>query len=180
MTNLVNLDRDGFFTTLKTADELSWSTGVAVGDTINCNSSGTVNAIYGSARSDKSVAPSITAGQWEAIGVLMEPPKDDMVPYRLKAYTNTAYNVLEIGIGYAPSSPTGSDDAITPLAVFPMTHNCFDEIFMIPALDSGDGDYGKAICFLGAVTFNTGSTPANFALSVQRLATAPPPYMKLY
>ena len=176
MTTLTNLDRDCFHTTLKDTDELSFSTQSLIsGGSVLLNSTGSVNDVFGSARSDHTTIPAVTAGNWRAIGVLMEEPLQDRVPYRVKLYTNSASGIVHLGIGYAPSSPTGSDDTIDPVAQFSVTNNYLDEIFLIPALDSGDGDYGKALAFCGMITYNTADY-CQVSLSVQKLDVGFPQY----
>ena len=173
--SIVNIDRDGFWSTLHAADEIAFSTeGLISAGSIKLNSDGTVYDEYGTARADHDTVPTVTAANWRAVGCLMTPPQDETVPYRVKVNANSTNFVAHLGIGYAPASPTGSDDVISDVAVFHV-QNELDGLFMIPALDSGHADYGKALAFCYIITYNTGAYGVG-GISVQRLGTAPPPF----
>lgn len=145
------------------------------------NSTGSVNVDVGFVQYNYGAPISLTAGQVASFGVLMKPPEKDRHPYRIKIHAGiTDGSVLdenpEIGlvIGYAPATPTGTDDAIESAAYFPIAGNQFDELFIIEDLDILDPLLDRALYFgivvVGPVT--AGNLYAH--LSVQNLGVKPP------
>lgn len=120
----------------------------------------------------------ISANSKKAMGCYIYQPVADRVPYRIKAHMALAASGfrLAIAIGYAPASPTGSDDAISSARYIPFTGE-FDDLILVPAQGSGDTYFGRALAVaIVWITSGTGITTAYFDghLSVQRLATKPP------
>ena len=176
-----NIQRDGFWIEPKTADELTWPTfSTVTSPTFNANAKTAVHTDYAQcfARSDMTVG----ADQIELIGVYMSPPEGDNFPYRVKASMGqliggAAAHTQCIVIGYGPASPTGSDDAIDEPYIIPFLHGVgFDELITVPALDSGDANFGNPLFF--GVGFMAGSAQSGIfttaCLSVQNLGVKPP------
>lgn len=174
MSNVVNIQRDSFWTTLKDTDEVAFSTESLIsGGSLKVNGDSTVYDDKISVRPAHDTVPVVTAGtSWEAIGGYLSPGYDDNTPYRVKLNMNSVNFVGGIAVGYAPASITGTDDVIDPVAVFHVQNN-FDEVLMLPHLESGDTYYGRAICFAFFITYNTGAYGSG-ALSVQKLSVKPP------
>ena len=172
--SIVNLKRDGFWTTLKSTDEVAVATERQVNtETLYMSGDATVYDEFISARFQHTVAPTISANHFTSIGGYIRQPESETVPYRVKACANPTYQICAVGIGYAPATPTGTDDEIDPVAIFPF-EDCFDELFMIPALDSGDSLYGRSLAFALICYYSAGFLSGG--ISVQRLATAPPQF----
>ena len=175
-----NIQRDCIFVQPLTSALLSLSsTGVAVGAAaFNMNSSGSENVDKATAQIDSTSTYSITADTAKSIGVLMMPPEGDRVPYRIKASISCGVPDLlaYIGIGYAPASPTGSGDSIDEPIWLPFD-TMFDDTVIVEALDSGDGNYGRALAIaLIAGADATGISAESIVghLSVQNLGVKPP------
>jgi hypothetical protein len=162
--NLKNISRDAFWLpSIKYADSINWST----------NTVGLVNS-DGVAHSDiAAVIAGNAAGSTgtQGIGVFMDPPKNEYVPYRVKAHVDASAGI-HLMIGYAPASITGNDDALAQYHFIPFEYE-MDEIFMLPALASGDTYYNRPICF-GIAT--QGATTSRCFLSVQKLDVVPPQF----
>lgn len=119
--------------------------------------------------------------QLECVGVYMDPPRGDNTPYRVKAnltmvgMSGTICNGA-IVVGYAPASITGSDDIIDNVNIITFDQEPYDDVIMVPPLDSGDSNYGRPLFF--GVAHLAGQAATNiyaFAyLSVQNLAIKPP------
>lgn len=172
--SIVNTDRDFFATTLKDTDELGLGTVTLVStNSVTVNANATVYDGNASCRFDKTSAPTIAANSWAGIASYIRPPDVEAVPYRVKAYGNPTYQILAVGIGYCPASPTGTNDVIDPVAVFPFETK-FDELFMIPSLDSADPYYGRSLAFCLICYYSAGFLSGG--LSVQNLSTVPPMY----
>ena len=177
----INVQRDGFWIEPKTADELSWPTATAVTAATykaNAKTAVHVDKAQAFARSDMT----LSADQIELIGIYMTPPVGDNVPFRVKASMGqliggAAAHTQCIVVGYGPASLTGSDDEIDEPYIIPFLHGVgFDELVIVPALDSGDGNYGNPLFF--GVGFLAGSAQAGIwttaCISVQNLGVKPP------
>lgn len=175
--NIINLDRDSFWTNLKTTADVTVGTVFAPLPSGNAiiNADPTVYDDVAKAKLSTSAAITVAAASYAAIGCYLKPPTVDTVPYRIKGYAHGLQSPSCIAIiGYGPSSPTGSGDTITPCVFIPFD-DYIDEIVMIPALDSTDPDYGKPIAF--GIGIGQCTSDVVFAhLSAQRMATTPPKY----
>ena len=182
MSSPKNIQRDCHFVQPLTSGRVVFSTAVAIGSpTANMNSSGSASVDFASEQANQDSTKSIATNSLSCIGVLMNPPDADRVPYRVKARA-IAWDVsirFAIVVGYAPASPSGSDDTIDEVVYlpFPFDGNEFDECLIIEALDSGDGNYGRAVA-IGIAAINVGGSTVNDYLvghiSVQNLSVRPP------
>lgn len=171
MSNIINLQRDQFhIVNLDPSADLAYPAGTAISTTVPQTSSGTVNQVRGFARATPGQAgPS--AGNFAGIGVLMEYPTTDETPYRVKAYCGQSE--AWVYVGYAPSSPTGSDN-INSAVLLPMNYE-FDDVLLLPVLGSAHPFFERAIAIGIAIgDQNTGNTEA--IISVQKLSVAAPQY----
>ena len=79
-------------------------------------------------------------------------------------------------VGYAPASPTGSDDVIDQPYFIPFNQGEFDDVIIVPKLLDADPNFGRAL-YIGVV-FCPGTTvsslPAIGHISVQNLGIKPP------
>lgn len=179
MSSPKNIQRDCKFAQPLTSGILDWATEDAISlATCAMNSSGSVNVDFASAQSDHTVVRGVGAGNKRVLGVLMQEPENDRVPYRIKASALNMYedSKFAIVIGYAPASPTGINDSIDEPVYIPFDRE-FDETVIVEALDSGDGNFGRAlavgVCYLGDATGYT-NDPVLVHLSVQNLSVKPP------
>ena len=167
MSCIVNIQRDGCWTNPDTTDNLTWSSAFTMGSTTPVfNNSGSVNVDVGTAHSVATATYS--AGQAEAIGVLMNQIPDDNLPFRVKASVQLGGAVI---IGYADASPSGTDDTINEAYYIPFVY-VLDEVIMVPY----DSNYDeRAICIAVAPQAGSGSSQVQIAqLSVQSLSVKPP------
>ena len=176
MSNLLNLQRDMFhIPTLDDTEQSPFSsseTGIA--NSIKVTGNATVQSERAVCRTTKA-AVSVTAGSWKGCGVYFEPPRTDDTPYRVKGYFTPGVEAY-VFVGYGIASPTGTDDNVTNVNAFPIGDDGkFDEMILMPNLDSGHAKYGLPICF-GFGVGNNSATDIVGMLSVQRLAQAPPPF----
>lgn len=174
-----NVQRDCTWIEPKTADELTWPTASAP-DAATITANAKTATHVDKANAYTRATATIAAGTLEVIGVYMNPPEGDNTPYRVKASvvadgvgkTTTAPMIV---IGYGPASPTGSNDSIDEPYLIPFTEDC-DDIFMVPALDSGDGNYGNPL-FIGvgmmALSAISGLNVVAH-ISVQHMGVKPP------
>jgi hypothetical protein len=172
--SLTNLQRDGFHTTLKDADEIAWSAErTIVTETLQMNSSGIVNDDYFAARPEVAAVPmTVTAGKIVSIGGFIRQPMSDRSPYRVKCKAGSANGVYALGIGYAPATLIATNAVIDPVAFFPFNHD-LDEVFMIDKLPDGDALEDRALAFALCCIFNNaGYFPGG--ISVQNLSISPP------
>lgn len=172
--SVINIARDAIWTELKDASDLSWSADVALGSSFQMSSDGVVYDVTAFAKTKNIV--SVTVG-YRSIGVLMKQPSVDTQPFRIKACTNAGATICGIGIGYAPASPTGSNDVITPFVYIP-SDGQFDEVVMVPALPKGDALEDRAIAVAVLMNFASAGADTYAHLSVQRLGVKPPMFAK--
>lgn len=175
-----NIQRDGIWIKPNTASDLTWPT-----PTLHTATEKLANAdstVY-----DRSAqfhtgmgALALNGGYSETVGCYIKQPLVDNTPYRVIASAevigqqDNIYSTF-LTIGYAPSSPTGTDDSIEECYSIPFK-GCFDGLIMVPNLSSGDTFYGRAL-FIGVsigVDANLSGQYGLCAGSVQRLATSPP------
>lgn len=166
--SIVNLQRDGFWVPSAHSQNVQWGDQQAVNTTsLDVNADATV--YEDAAKVWAMSAHTITAGQWRGIGAYIKQPVIDNVPYRVKAYADQDLRPLLI-VAIAPATITGSDDHVTPLIVCPFDDGKVDELFMVPVIPTFED---RALCFAIAATQSSANEEIA-ALSVQRLATAPP------
>jgi hypothetical protein len=155
--NLKNISRDSFWIkSMAQADRIGFST-----DNVNItfNSSGTVNAV-----SEGIVTVGNSSGSNKrGVGIMMDPPTEEIVPYRVKVRTGEA---AQLAIGYAPVTPSGTDDLITEPLVIKFS-GYLDEIFMIPYNSSYPG---RALVF---AIIAEAQTLYYCGMSVQKLDVVP-------
>lgn len=175
-----NIQRDGTWIEPKTADDLSWpnaSTITAATYTANAKSTVFVDKANAHARANMT----LSAGQLELIGVYLLAPDGDNVPYRVKADLcvvgqSGTFNNQAVIVGYGPASPTGTNDTIDEPYIITFDQQRFDDLIMVPALDSGDPNYGRPLFF--GVAHLAGQAVAGLEvcahISVQNLAVKPP------
>lgn len=181
MSNLWNLLRD-----LNHANpggyQPGFSTQNIMGSTIKMNSSAIVNQDIGSAFNPYYLSAAVSGNNyWRGAGLLMSAPVVDKTPYRIKAYciTRTAHGF--VFAGYAPASPTGTNDTITSVVSWPISCidsnevGMFDEVVLMPGLQQGDPDFGKPIAF-GIACQNNQNAVIRFNISVQNLAKTAPQF----
>lgn len=179
MSAAKNIQRDCTFAQPLTSGLLDFATESTLNQpTCLMNSSGSTNVDFASCQSDHTATYSLTAANKRALGVLMQPPVADRVPYRIKASAINPYVATKfaIVIGYAPASPSGSDDSIDEPVYIPFTE-VFDDTVIVETLDSGDGNYGRALAIgVAMIADATGLTtdPVLVHLSVQNLSVKPP------
>ena len=141
------------------------------------NSSGVVNQTVGSVDEAQN---GITAGTWYGSGLLMSFPVVDATPYRVKVHALAANSDMMVVVGYAPVAPSGSGDLITKPVFFPLTDSQnanakFDEVLLMPGLESGDPDFGKPLAF-GVVISPYSTVYPTWHISVQNLAKTAPTF----
>lgn len=170
--NLTNLKRDGFWmpsdwSSERTANNLLASLPTAC--TVDASepiedvaaAGHVINHAFGS------------SGGLASWGVKMIAPQIETNPYRVKAYCTQNDTLTEIPfffVGYNPDSGNGVLDPI----IFPMHEGIFDDVLMIPYVESG-ANAGRALCF-GIVAQAASTAAMNAVLSVQRLVVASPPF----
>ena len=169
--NITNLTRDCIWSAFNSKDIANDAT--IGGGSLLINSSGLVSlstAFVSSSQASVSVAANNFAG----IGVAMEGPRTEYVPYRVicKAVTDKS-NLLTIWKGTLDAL-TGTNDALTQLVPLGRA-DAFDGIVMVPPLATTDPDYGKPIGFAVAAHQTSGDR-VQAALSVQRLSVNPPQF----
>ena len=176
----VNIQRDGNWVKPETASNVAWSSQSALANTTFLMSGPTaVNVDKGTVQAAEGTY-TVSAGNQEAIGVFMQAPVSDNTPYRVQASGRVLgfkdYDEgWAIGIGYAPASITGSDDSIEDPMYIPF-HRSFDGLIMVPALESGDTFYGRAlaIALVNQAGLAMSSLHIKGNLSVQNLAVKAP------
>lgn len=175
-----NLHRDGMWIKPRTLSNLSWGTQTAFGTTqllANADPSTYDNQAQAHAY-DANFG--LTNGNVKVIGCYMKEPTGDNTPYRVIAGQEIVgqYDVIYssfLVVGYAPASPTGTDDTIDQVFLIPFVSE-FDGLLVVPPLDDSDANYGRAL-FIGvgvACDANLSSQDIMACISVQRLATTPP------
>lgn len=177
----VNIQRDGLWIEPNASNLQAWSTELAITNSV-CWVSGptSVHVDKANVQSDHTATVSVAVGNERCIGVHMQQPVADNTPYRIKASISSPsekdYDVQgSIVVGFSPASITGSDDIMSAPYYIPF-HNTIDEMIMVPALDSGDPNYGRSLCIAvaiqPAVAYTTQVVLAQ--LSVQNLAVKAP------
>ena len=179
MSSPKNIQRDGTYVIPKTTDQLTWpASSDPMADTVTVNAKAAVHSDFAEAHARSAVT--IAVDQMEIIGVYIEEPRDDRVPYRIKASALISGQTFTLSgacivIGYAPASPTGAGDTIDEPVMLPFRDN-FDDLVIVENLASGDPNYDRALFIGVGIIAETAVTALNaFAnISVQRLAVKPP------
>lgn len=172
---IVNLQRDCHFVA-PAGTGLQFSTERVIDHRINAQADPAVYDSYAACFADQSTSPSVTAGSWRSIGCYVKQPVLDAGPYRIKAYIGASWSAA-IVVGYPPASHTGNDDLITPVQAISFVEK-MDDVFLVPVLPEGDPLEDRPLYFGIAITDNKQSDRISCSLSVQRLATTPPPFMQ--
>ncbi|NNE63030.1 MAG: hypothetical protein HKN34_03005 [Gammaproteobacteria bacterium] len=180
MSAAKNIQRDGYWIQPKTSADLTWPTASNINAatfTVNAKTALHTDSACASSRAGMTVS----ASQLECIGVYFAAPPDDNIPFRVKADLNVVgqsgtFNNQAVVIGYGPASPTGSDDVIDEPFLIPFDQQRFDDLIVLPPLDSGDANYGRPI-FFGVAHLAGQSVTSLFviaSISVQNLGVRPP------
>lgn len=124
------------------------------------------------------LAPTHANGNWAGAGVYLDPPASDDTPYRVKGRircSNAAAYEVFVVVGYAPATITGSGDTVTVAISVPVNGE-FDEVVLMPKLNSGDANFERPLAFVMAVGQASGTEKFDGYMSVQKLSTASPQY----
>lgn len=172
MSHLWNLQRDMFH--VRDTANYSWGVPSPGSSQINVQTNGLVYFDSGQIQT-KIQSPSISANNWAGVGVLMDPARENPIPYRVKAYMTTQHRQAYIVVGY--SGQNTSNPTLYNVIQFPIETNFqFDEIIVMPALDSNDQYYDRPIGFALACGENQNNQKAEGIISVQKLSEQPPRY----
>ncbi len=168
-----NIQRDGRWVHPKTSEDINFSTQQSIySATPQANGPTAVHVDYAEVHSNILAAVTCPVSNQVIMGVYMDPPVGDNVPFRVKA---SIINYASILVGYGPASITGTDDPIDEQYYLPFIYE-FDDLIMVPALASGDTNFGKALfiglCLQPPITIT--ATPQLGQLSVQNLGVKPP------
>lgn len=158
------------------ANQPGFSSQNAAGSTIKMNSSGIVNQTFGSVSlAAGSFIATSSASSWRGVGLLMSQPIIDATPYRVKARILVHNAYCWVFCGYAPASPTGTDDTITGVVAWPLgvsESSIFDDIILFPAVPAQSA---LPLAF-GIAAAGTGNANARYNLSVQNVAKTAPQF----
>ncbi len=171
MTNLVNLDRDMYWSNY--ADPVAFSGGDLAAAALVVGNSGAVGQRVSAARSTGVTVSAASGLSCSSFGVLMLPPPDgDRVPYRVKgAFLNNSSNPVAWGYGLLDG---GTGSSVVLHTVFSAGYSC-DEIVLIEPLADSHPNFGDPLCFFASVVRKVASTSLG-SLSVQRLISKPDQY----
>ena len=168
--SIVNLNRDLVHVgDIKSTGYSFPATGVPIGKTCWVQNSTFVMQDANSAQGGYTPAAP-TAGNWTGIGCLIDGPRVDATPYRVKAYCAAAQAYLVIG--HAPETPMGMSDEIQNCIAVPFKGQ-LDEVLLLNVEDNPTFE-NRALCFAVAVGEGEASTVTH--ISVQKLSKAPPRY----
>lgn len=175
MTNLTNLQRDMLHTSPETDQRCSFPPGVTIGsNTINNSASDpAVKQSIGYAIS-LGQTTNVSAGQWTGIGCYMTPPEFDAECYRVKAYAEKGVDMY-VFWGFAPASPTGTEDLIDEVQAIPMLNGQIDEVIRFEPPDQSGQYAGRPVC-IGIAAGENATGRIGGHITVQRLSTASPQY----
>ena len=177
-----NIQRDGYWVNPKTSSDIGWSNDTALTSTAPVANLLTTKQTAKACVQSNATAVTQAIDTQKIIGVLMQEPIADNTPYRIQAgacvvgQSHTIDN-FAIVIGYAPASPTGTNDTIEDPFYIPFRHS-FDGMVIVPHLESGDTYFGRAL-FVGiahqaGLAISPTALHIKASLSVQRLGTTPP------
>jgi hypothetical protein len=178
--SIVNVQRD-FMLLDPDQTELTWPTNSSItGSTINMNADS--NVYDDAASAEITDTATVSGNNIETIGCYIHQPIDDRTPYRIKATAQILdvrmnETFTYVVVGWAPASPTGTNDAIDQPVFIPFTRKC-DELILVPHQESGDTYFGRALAvgvgIAAGSTYGISSKIASATISVQRLGTKPP------
>jgi hypothetical protein len=173
-----NIQRDGVYVDLDVSESVAFSSNLALTSTdLYINGPAAVQVDVARVQATPNVVTNVTASNRKAIGCYIQAPIGDRTPYRVKAFAEGAngYSGFGIAVGYAPPSPTGSDDQIVEPVYFPF-FKTFDDLIFIEPEAEGDTYEDRALCFALVIQGNaSGVADYIFAyLSVQNLGVKPP------
>ena len=181
--NLTNLLRDLTHVTPGAGFIGLGSTVRTIGSQININTDGVVHQVSASnADGNIQAGQKGTTSQWVGTGLYMSQPIVDATPYRVKAYVTTHLCEALVIVGYAPNTPTGTNDLITDIVSFPLTaagtteSAKFDEIILMPGLSESDPDYGKPIAIGLAFMSANNAAYVRWNISAQNLSKTAPQF----
>ena len=175
-----NISRDATWIEPKTADDLTWPTQTAQNSaTVTVNAKTAVHT--DKANATCRAAMTVSSQFLECIGVYMQAPVGDNVPYRVKADLvvvgqSGTFNNQAVVVGYGPASPTGTNDTIDEPYFITFDQQRFDDLIIVPALDSGDPNYGRPL-FVGVAHLAGQAVSGLYCfahVSVQNLGVKPP------
>lgn len=174
MSSLKNIQRDAhWLNEVTVGNDIVFGTETAIGSsTKNFNANTGVQQSVVSAKSTKSLVVT-TANNIKCIGGYINPPRDEPVPYRIKARATRDFKTYLV-IGYLETDNGGTDDVVSQSNIIEFVGE-FDDIVMIGSVDVTNSNYGKPIAIGVGVEGTTSSNPF-VLLSVQHLGTAPPPF----
>jgi len=167
MTNIVNFERDMFFTSrigLVSAVGTTFSTSSA----LSAANDGIVGQRFSSFQGSLTTTVGTGASAFAVGCLILAAPDGDAVPYRFKGSCNSS-GAVSWCYGYRSSG-----NSVKFAACVGFGSQC-DELVYIPPLDSGDADYGNPVCFFLAVL----RPVAEFVVyggSAQRLISKPPQF----
>lgn len=172
-----NIQRDGWYLD-PNGTEYSFPTAVSIAGSPVMSGPSAAAVDYAEAANNAVSGVTIGADKESAIGVLMDPPSVDRVPYRIKASVeipNVGDPKTFICIGYAPASPTGSGDVITGARYIHFTED-FDDLVIVEPEKEGETYYGRALVIALLLRAENAFTDKKVVarLSVQSLAVKPP------
>lgn len=167
MSNLINLERDMFWTDASAG--VAWQTTNIAANPMAVGNSGVVAQRLAFVQS---LSETFTVGAYPAAGavgaLILPPPDGDSVPYRFKGSAASAERVIW---GYGYRSGTTVVNVPKLVAVGPV----LDECVVVRPLDVADPNYGFPLCFFCAVT-RVAASYRYASLSVQRMVSKPDQY----
>ena len=175
--NLWNLQRDQTHIVPSTGSGPGWNGFASLANSrIFANSSGVVQQIIAS---ENQQLQTIGGANWYASGLLIARPGVDASPFRVKVSTES-FHPQWLVMGYAPASPTGTNDQIDLCTFIPVgteTYDtyCYDDVIRWPAVLEGDPYYDRAL-FFGLITRSYSNHITSYHLSVQNITQTPPQY----
>lgn len=157
-----------FLTPENAANVLDWVVFSDTANQITVDSNGIVNYDYGyvtanTTSGDTTIGPN----QWANLGLLIEPPGKDRIPYRVQASVNSKAAVV---LGYAPVTIAAGDIAISLPRYIPFV-GTFDGLITVEPADI----YAGRALYIGVATAEQ-VTNGNLAgyVSAQNLGVKPP------
>lgn len=178
--SIVNIQRDGIYTMPRSLGVTAWSTPQSI-QSANGRFSGSATVRYdiGWITASHSSPVTISQNDYVAIGMWMQQPIGDRVPYRVKAnvmFPGDGAGQGFIIIGYQDAVPgDGTDDDIMQPIFIPF-QSTFDDVITINPQGDLDTYFGRPVAFaLGFATSQQVTAAYGIGhLSVQNMAVKPP------
>lgn len=170
MTHLANLQRDQYHVIIEPS--VSFGSSTVKNDSLVSSGPATVAIDAGMVYSINTT-PTFTAGNWGGVGLYIQPPTDDNVPFRVKAHATALRNTF-LFVGRGPATPTGTNDNVSKVIALPFDGE-IDEIILVRPLDPSDPEFNNPLCIGVALAENAGND-IDVAVSVQKLSKASPTY----